>query len=101
MLTYKKMKCNIILTMIGAWSALGFKRGIDSFNYNFSKNELYQILEKKPLILDKICWGIGGCIYYIFPPFLFHGLYKEIYRLEVNVRGLENEKKTDYYNSIC
>lgn len=94
------MKHKIGLTMIGAWSALGFKRGIDSFNYIFSKNELYQISEKEPLILDKTCWGIRGVIYYICPLFMFHALYKELYRLEVNVRGLEKEKKSKYYNVI-
>lgn len=35
------------MTIIGAWSALGFKRGIDSFNYIFSKNGLYQNSEKE------------------------------------------------------
>lgn len=48
--------------------------------------------EHEPLILDKTCWGIKGVIYYICPLFMFHALYKEIYRLEVNVRGLEKEK---------
>ena len=85
-----------------SWPALGFKRGVDSYHYHYSNNRLYRHSEKMkhPLYLDKLVWGIGGMLWYSNPVGGFFGLYKEIYRLEVNLRGLEDEKKTDYYNEV-
>ena len=86
--------------VIGLWPLLGFKRGIDSYDYHHSKNDLYIRSKGPPLFINKIGWGICSAISYINPctfPFI---LYKEVYRLEVNLRGLEEEKKTDYYNRV-
>lgn len=92
----------IVLIPILGWPALGFKRGVDSYNYHYSNNRLYRHSEKMkyPLYLDKLAWGVAGTFWYLNPLGLFLGLYKEVYRLEVNLRGLEDEKKTDYYNTV-
>jgi len=85
--------------LIGIWPLFGFKRGMDSYDYHHLKN-VYIRSESSPLFIDKIGWGICSTIAYINPftiPFI---LYKEVYRLEVNLRGLEEEKKTDYYNRV-
>jgi hypothetical protein len=37
---------------------------------------------------------------YLNPLFLPIFIYKESYRLEVNVRGLDEEKKTSKYNEV-
>ena len=83
------------------WGSLGFKRGINEYNY---KNEKYNEKNKenpKPYFYtSKIPYGVMGTFFYINP---FLGpiiLYKELYRLEVNIRGLESEKKSDYYNEL-
>ena len=73
-----------------SWGGLGFIRGKNSYNYE-KENYLY---------VNSVCYGIYGIFLYINPfllPFLVH---KEIYRLEVNLRKLENEKKTKYYNNL-
>ena len=91
----------VFITMC-SWPTLGFKRGVDSYNYHYSNNRLYRHSEKmkSPLYLDKLAWGIGGTLWYSNPVSGFFGLYKEVYRLAVNLRGLEDEKKTAYYNEV-
>jgi hypothetical protein len=90
------------LIPILGWPALGFKRGINSYDYNYSNNRLYRHSEKMkyPLYLDKLIWGIGGMLWYLNPVGVFFGLYKEVYRLEVNLRNIEDEKLTAYYNEV-
>ncbi len=90
-----------LITILG-WPILGFKRGMNSYDYNYSNNRLYRHSEKMkyPLYLDKLVWGIGGMLWYSNPVGGFFGLYKEVYRLEVNLRGIEDEKKTAYYNEV-
>jgi len=96
------IKNKIIFVTLSSWSALGFKRGVDSYNYHYSNNRLYRDFEKMkhPLYLDKLVWGIGGILCYLNPITACVVLYKEVYRLEVNLRGIEDEKKTDYYNKV-
>jgi hypothetical protein len=96
------IKRNIGFITFCVWPVLGFKRGLNSYDYNFSNNKLYKHHEKAkhPFYLDKLAWGITGTVMYLMPPFCLIVAYKEMYRLEVNVRGLENEKKTDYYNEV-
>ena len=86
--------------LIGIWPLLGFKRGMNSYDHDYSKNELYIRPKGPPLFIDKIGWGICSAFAYINPVVLPFILYKEVYRLEVNLRGLEEEKKTDYYNRV-
>jgi len=78
-----------------SWTLLGFKRGLQSYDYTYksSRKESY-------LYISKGQQGLLGMFLYINPLlFPFH-MYKELYRLEVNLRGLEEEKKTDYYNQL-
>jgi hypothetical protein len=57
------------------------------------KNEPY-------IYLNLIINGFSGMITYANPIVLPITIYKELYRLEINVRNLENKKNTNYYNSI-
>ena len=84
------------IIIFSSWSALGFKRGINSYDYSYNKK--FHI--KQHLYLEKGIWGLGSMMVYLNPVTFFFALYKEIYRLEVKLRGLENEKNTDYYNKI-
>jgi hypothetical protein len=87
------------LIPILGWPSLGFIRGLNSYDYNYSNNKIYKP-PTRPLYLDKVVWGVGGMLWYLNPVGAFLGLYKEVYRLEVNLRGLEDEKKTAYYNEV-
>ena len=81
------------------WPALGFYRGIKSYDYNYSNNKIYRS-QTRPLYIDKLLWGFGGIFCYLNPIGGFVGLYKEVYRIEVILRGIEDEKKTRYYNEV-
>jgi hypothetical protein len=88
---------DIMLFVTGtSWSLLGFKRGLNTYDYNYNN------LAKKDtyLYISKVQQGLLGIFLYINPLFLPINIYKEIYRLEVNIRCLEEEKKTYYYNNI-
>ena len=87
-------KSNITFAIMGGWAMLGFKRGVDSYFYCYSNQN------NVPLYLNGFFWGIGGTMAYVFPPLIFFSMYREMYRLEVNIRGLENEKNTEYYNTV-
>ena len=85
--------------ILSSWSLLGFKRGINSYDYSHKKDS--QVMKiKQDLYLEKVIWGLTSTIAYVTPFSFFVVLYKEIYRLEVQLRGLEHEKKTDYYNRV-
>ena len=88
--TRKKL---LYFTGVG-WGILGFYRGINYYEY-YHKHE-----NKHYFYTDKIFNGLSGLIIYINPGLLPIAIYKEIYRLEINLRGLEEEKKTEYYNKI-
>jgi len=92
-------KKTIGVITICVWSALGFKRGMNSYDYNYSNNRIHKS-STRPLYIDKSVWGGVGTLIYLNPASFFFVLYKEVYRLEVNLRGLEDEKKTTYYNEI-
>jgi hypothetical protein len=88
------------ISIIGytSWCGLGFIRGIKSYNYNYKK---YEESKHKPYVyLNSIVDGIFGIFIYGNPMFLPFTIYKELYRLEVNIRYLENEKKSRYYNDL-
>lgn len=93
------MKNNYSKTLIGccaSWGGLGFIRGINSYKYNYYKYET-----NKPYIYSRsIINGFFGIIIYANPVLIPILIYKEIYRLEINLRNLENEKKSNFYNDL-
>jgi hypothetical protein len=45
-------------------------------------------------------YGIFGTIIYAHPVLLLITIHKELYRLEINIRNLEIEKNSEYYNNL-
>ena len=86
---YTKKK---IIIGISTWSGLGFIRGVQSYAY---KNE-----KEKLIYSNAIIYGIFGFLIYLNPILLPITIHKEIYRLEINIRNIENEKKNRYYKDI-
>ena len=85
---------------LSSWGILGFYRGLNAYDYKYEKykNTIYK--NEPHLYSEKCFYGFLGVIYYISPPVCFFAIPKEIYRLEVNMRGMEKEKKTDRYNEL-
>jgi len=73
---------------------LGFKRGIDDYNYEFKNSNTEYMYS------SKILRGFFGTICYINPGLLFITIPKELYRLEVNIRDMKHHKDSDYYNKL-
>ena len=84
-------KSYLKLLPIIMWGSLGFKRGLDS--YDHPKPSLY-------FYKNKIIHGVIGSIFYINPIMLFFTINKELYRIEVNLRNLEEEKQKNSYYDI-
>ena len=85
----------------GSWCGLGFFRGINYYKYNHDKcNDDKYKKKENYLYLNSVCYGFFGIMVYANPATMPLSAYKEIYRLEVNLRKLENEKNTDYYNNL-
>jgi len=85
------------------WCSLGFARGLQDYDYTYAENK--QNVENKGTYLysSRIGKGFVGLFLYAFPIlpiFIIPIIPKEIYRLEVGLRGLEEEKKGDYYNKL-
>ena len=80
------------------WSILGFTRGMKSYDYKHKKNN--EIDKKSYMYNERIGTGFVGFFLYACPLFIIPNLSKEIHRLEVNIRGLEEEKKSTYYNQL-
>jgi hypothetical protein len=76
------------------WSGLGFYRGMMDYQHTVSK------YEHPYLYTSQFLHGIAGSICYLNPCLVFIFVPKELYRLEVNLRGMEHEKTTDKYNEI-
>lgn len=91
---YKK---NLLYLICTGWGTLGFNRGLNQYEYEYKYDNYY----KKPYFYtDKLCTGILGLFIYINPGFIPITFYKEIYRLEIKLRGFEEEKETKNYNKI-
>ena len=121
---------NLFRTTLGAWSILGGYRNIQYNRYKDNQRKEQYIgelniyktmadnqiihykssierLEKnikqynKPrLIVDESVDFIIGSFIYINPIFSFFTIPTELYRLEVNIRGLEEEKQSDRYYKV-
>ena len=76
------------------WCGLGFYRGTNYYKYtynNYDKNKNY-------LYIDSIGWGLFGFIMYANPVGMPFFSYKELYRLEINLRKLKKNEKE--YNDL-
>jgi hypothetical protein len=91
-----QIKYSIAILGCTSWGGLGFVRGIHSYKYQHDKYEK----EKPYMYINMSFSGIFGFIFYANPIFLPFFMYKEIYRLEVNIRNLEDEKKGYFYNEL-
>lgn len=97
----QRITCNALYI---AWGALGFYRGAHSYEYRRIKHIMYRNPVEKitpaRIYTHKIFTGMLGVFIYMCPFFFVVTLPKEIYRFEVNVLNIEDEKKTDYYNEL-
>lgn len=85
----------LLASYVGGTTVLGFRRGYDSYKYDTEKR-------KKTFLYSDACYeGLFGIFGYVNPiTFVFSALPKEIYRIEVNLRDLKEEKNTDYYHKL-
>ena len=99
----------VLKTLIPTWGALGFYRGGKLYNYEYKKqySRYEELKDTKNCSISKpkyfytgcIASSFIGCFLYINPLTVFLIIPKEIYRIEVNIRGLHDEKEKDsYYN---
>ncbi len=79
------------------FSLLGFKRGIEDYDYTH-KNKHFT--NNTYLYSRRTAIGIIGMVFYVNPFTMPLFICKEIYRLEANIRELEEEKKSDFYNRL-
>ena len=99
----------VCTTLYVSWGVLGFYRGTQSYNYRRIKkikqnNPTEVITPMTPparIYSHKIFTGMLGVFIYMCPFFLVVTLPKEIYRFEVNVLDIADEKQTDYYNELA
>ena len=73
------------------WGFVGFYRGINLYDYNHNKTVI---------IADKVFTGLYGGVIYANPFLLPLSIYRELYRLEINIRGLEEEKNSKKYYEL-
>jgi len=74
---------------ITVWSGLGFIRGVNSYNYSYESPYLYS---------SSFMYGMFGILIYVNPIFLPITTYKELNRLEINIRNLKKNDKD--YNKL-
>ena len=96
MITIRKK--TLIITGV-CWSLLGFSRGLKLYDYQYKKNKECNI-EKTYLYSNKVFYGFYGSLIYMNPFFTFITIPKEIYRLEVIIRGIDSEKNKDEYYEL-
>ena len=86
---------------LSARGILGFYRGLNEYDYKYEQHINNKYQTPRPYLYSaKIVNGFVGSIFYLIPCFLIISVPAEIYRLEVNLRGMESEKKTDRYNEV-
>ena len=81
------------------WGLLGVKRGMNLYDYTYTYNKINNKYHPY-MYSDKIGYGLFGFFIYLNPIFLIRTTYKEMYRLEVIIRGIEDEKNKDYYYEL-
>ncbi len=98
---------------LAAWSLLGFYRGTQYYKYQYNNRlkiyegkmksdpKFFSYLEK-PEKYYSMQFGVGiwGACLYIMPIIGFVPVLKEMYRLEINLRGLKDKQETDSYYDL-
>ena len=87
------VKRYLTLAVYVNWCALGFVRGINSYNSKYKENQEY-----KPI--NAYFFGLLGISFYGNPIFLPLLIPKESYRLKVDINNLESEKSKPYYTDL-
>jgi len=82
-----------------AWCSLGFYRGMSLYDHRFNTRHI-DSKEMPYMYSYRIYNGFTGVIFYANPLFLFLIIPKELYRLEVNLRAIDSEKKKDRYYDL-
>ena len=96
---YTKKLCYVAT---GSWAVLGFTRGMHWYDYNHARRKS-QMKFNPPepyLYTTRVAHGIMGAGIYLFPAFIVVTLPKELYRFEVALRGMDEEKSSPYYNEL-
>ena len=92
---------NLIIIIYSSWSGLGFIRGINYYKYNNNKYNNNKYITNEPYMYsNSILYGMYGMIKYSNPFLLPFTIYKELYKLEVNIRDLKDVKNDSYYNEL-
>lgn len=81
-----------ILMAGSAWGAIGFMRGVQSYNFETQLTNM--------LYTDKFISGIFGVAMYLNPIGGMFMFYKELYRIEVNIFNIKREKESNFYNKL-
>ena len=118
---FNKVNKKIKYGLYFCWGTLGYYRGIQHYNFNYNlklekynekMNKYNDDLEKynkeilkKPVLQNKfyitsIIYGLYGSLFYIAPiPGIFY-FFKEIYRTEIYLRNMDDEKEKEYFNTL-
>lgn len=86
------------------WTALGFHRGMQDYDYRYAKVNIYKNKPIAYLYSSRIAMGLFGVILHCNPFTVPIMLKNEIYRAEVNIRGLElhyEDEKDKYHKVLC
>lgn len=84
--------------LYSSWCILGFTRGKNSYDYSYNKD--LKTNGKPYFYYQMFMMGAFGTLFYANPFTAPINIVKEIYRLEVNLRNLNDEKLTDLYNEL-
>lgn len=97
----------VLKVLIPTWGAVGFYRGMKCYDYNYKKqlnyyeNKKNYIVEKPQYFYsNKLFLGLYGLILYVNPFTIILVIPKELYRIEVNIRSLNEEKEKDKYYQL-
>jgi hypothetical protein len=92
---FVKYRKRILYTAISLFGTLGFYRGTQLYKYNYNKNG-----SRHFCYTNNALYGLFATFLYVNPVTFPIIAVKEIYRLEINVRGLDELKNTDEYYAL-
>lgn len=85
--------------VIPAWFGLGAYRGSQLYYYYY-KDDISHNKKTQYYYSECVNWSLAAGVFYLIPFTFPFALRKELYRLEVNIRNLDEEKKSVKYYEI-